>query len=428
MSDLPGQHTPSLYAATAIGDTPRPQLQGTEQADVCVVGGGFTGISTALHLAERGYSVIVLEAERIGWGASGRNGGQLHSGQRRDQDWLEKRCGPEAARRFWSMAEEAKDLVKSRIAKHAIDCDWMPGLIHAVHKPGWVAEEQEAAERLGRDYGYDGITLLDRDALARAIGTDVYHGGYRDAGAGHLHPLNFVLGMARAAEAAGVRIFEGAHVTHIGEESPARVTTPKGEVRAEAVVLAANGYLAGLEPATEARVMPINNYILATEPLSEADADALIPGREAVSDSRFVVHYWRLTADRRMVFGGGETYSRRFPADIAGFVRRHMLKIYPQLAHARISHAWGGTLAVTTNRMPYFRRPRKGLYVACGYSGHGVATANYAGRVIAEAIAGDAERFDVFESLPMYPFPGGTLLRGPTLALAMSWFALRDRL
>ncbi|AXS39310.1 FAD-binding oxidoreductase [Breoghania sp. L-A4] len=428
MSASAGQHAPSLYAASAKGDTPRPALQDATRADVCVVGGGFTGISTALHLAERGYSVIVLEAERIGWGASGRNGGQLHSGQRRDQDWLEKRCGMETARRFWSMAEEAKALVKDRIAKHAIDCDWMPGLIHAVHKPGWVAEEQEAAERLSRDYGYDEISMLDRDALASAIGTDVYHGGYRDAGAGHLHPLNFVLGMARAAEDAGVRIFETSGVTKIGDGSPAIVTTAQGEVQADTVVLAANGYLAGLEPATEARVMPINNFILATEPLSEAEADALIPGREAASDSRFVVHYWRLTADRRMVFGGGETYSSRFPADIAAFVRNHMLKIYPQLSQARIEYAWGGTLAVTTNRMPYFRRPRKGLYVACGYSGHGVATANFAGRVIADAVAGDAERFDVFESLPMRPFPGGTLLRWPTLALAMSWFALRDRL
>lgn len=422
------EHAPSYYAATARGDQPRPVLTGSEHADVCIIGGGFTGISAALHLAERGYSVILLESNRIGWGASGRNGGQLHSGQRRDQDWLEKHCGHDRARQFWTMAEEAKALVKDRITQHGIDCDWAPGLIHAVHKKSWLEEELAAAERLQRDYGYDKITLLDREELTTAIGTDVYHGGTRDGGGGHLHPLNFALGMARAAEAAGARLFEASAVTSISEGSPAVVKTANGEVRADAVVLAANGYLSGLESATEARVVPINNFILTTEPLGEERVKSLIPGNEAAADSRFVVHYWRLTADGRMLFGGGENYSPNFPKDIAGFVRNHMLKIYPQLADARIDHAWGGAVAVTANRMPYFRRPRKGLYIACGYSGHGVATANFAGKVIAEAVAGDAERFDMFENMPMMPFPGGKWLRWPILALGMSWYALRDRL
>lgn len=421
-------HAPSFYAATARGDTPRPRLQGAHKADVCVIGGGFTGISAALHLAERGYSVILLEAQRLGWGASGRNGGQLHTGQRRDQEWLEKHCGLDQAQRFWTLAQEAVELVKHRIEKHAIDCDWTPGLIHAVHKQDWLADEIAATEKLARDYGYDQISLLDRDALARAIGTDIYFGGYKDHAGGHLHPLNFALGMARAAEEVGARLYEASPVVSISDEHPLVVRTDEGEVTAETVVLGANAYLAGLEPATESRVMPINNFILTTEPLGDARADALIPGREAVADSRFVVHYWRLTRDGRMLFGGGENYSPNFPADIGAFVRNHMLKIYPQLADARIEHAWGGAVAVTANRMPYFRRPRKGLYVACGYSGHGVATANFAGRVIAEAVAGDSERFDVFEKLPMMPFPGGKLLRWPILVLAMTWFALRDRL
>ncbi|PTW62424.1 gamma-glutamylputrescine oxidase [Breoghania corrubedonensis] len=413
------------YTATINDDRPRPVLAERLTADVCVIGGGFTGVSAALHLAEQGFSVILCEEKRIGWGASGRNGGQLHSGQRRDQHWLESHVGKAQARLFWDMAEEAKTLIKDRIARHAIDCDWADGLIHAVHKKAWLADEQREAEQLARDYGYDAIKLLDRDQLAAAIGTDAYFGGYRDAEAGHLHPLNFVLGMARAAEEAGTRIFEGTRVTDIGTGQPITITTEKGEVRATHVVLAANGYLEGLEPATEARVLPINNYILASEPLGERDP---IPGNEAVADSRWVVHYWRMSPDRRLIFGGGETYSRRYPANVASFVRRHMAKIYPQFADARIDHAWGGTLAITANRMPYFRRPRSGLYVACGFSGHGVGIANLAGRLIGEAVAGDAGRFDTFAQLPMMAFPGGKWLRTPIQALAMTWFALRDRM
>ena len=422
---VPPYDPASYYTATVNDDRPRPALTESLTADVCIIGAGFTGMSAALHLAEKGFSVVVCEEKRIGWGASGRNGGQLHSGQRRDQHWLEAHVGKTEARVFWDMAEEAKAIVKERIERHSIDCDWADGLIHAVHKKAWLGDEHRDAEWLAREYGYDAITLMNRDELAHAIGTDVYFGGYRDAGAGHLHPLNFVLGMARAAEAAGVRIFEGTRVTDIGHGQPATVKTAKGEVRAAHVVLAANGYLEGLEPATEARVLPINNYILATEPLGERDP---IPGDEAVADSRFVVHYWRMSPDRRLIFGGGETYARNYPADVAGFVRRHMAKIYPQFANVRVDHAWGGTLAITASRMPYFRRPRSGLYVACGFSGHGVAIANLAGRLIGEAVAGDASRFDMFAQLPMMPFPGGKWLRTPIQALAMTWFALRDRL
>lgn len=427
-SETPSKHAPSYYAATAKGDQPRSSLAGSVRADVCVIGGGYTGISTALHLAERGYSVIVLEAERIGWGASGRNGGQLHSGQRRDQNWLESHVGKEHARRFWLLAEEAKALVKDRIARHTIDCDWIDGLIHAVHKPGWLAEEQAYAEHLARDYDYHDITLLDRDQLATAICTDVYYGGYRDAGGGHLHPLNFALGMARAAEEAGARLFETSRVTSISQGSPAIISTDAGEVTADTVVLAANGYMKGLEPQSEARVMPLNNFILTSEPLDEERAAALIPGMEAVSDSRFVVNYWRMTKDRRMLFGGGEKYTHAFPRDIAGFVRRHMLKTYPQLADVKIDYAWGGTLALSRQRMPYMRRPRPNVYIATAYSGHGVAIANLAGKILSEAISGDMERFDTYASLSTPAFPGGTLLRWPILALAMSWYALRDRL
>ncbi|MCE1237945.1 MAG: FAD-binding oxidoreductase [Hyphomicrobiales bacterium] len=427
MTALP--HTSSWYAASAHPAPERPPLDGDATCDVCVIGAGFTGLSTALHLAKRGRRVIVIEANRVGWGASGRNGGQLHSGQRRDQETLESWFGDTRARALFDLAEEAKATVKDLIATHAIDCDWRDGLIHAVHKKSWLHAVNAEAEHLVARYGWKGANFLDADALARAIGTDVYHGGWRDGTAGHLHPLNFCLGLARAAEEFGVRICEGTRATAVSSDGGGHraVTTKTGTISASDVVIAANGYLDGLDPDVEARVMPIRNYVLATEPLG-GRAARLIPFREAVADSRFVVHYWRISHDGRMIFGGGETYGSREPKDLPGFVRRHMLKIYPDLADVKIDHAWGGTLAVTMNRMPFFRRLRPGVYTASGYSGHGVAIATLAGKLLAEAIEGDTSRFDVMASIPAQKFPGGRILRQPTLVLAMSWFALRDRL
>lgn len=424
----PRPYPPSLYAATAHAAPPRPALDGDTTCDVCVIGAGYTGLSTAIHLAEKGRRVTVVEAERVGWGASGRNGGQLHSGQRRDQETLEKWVGEAGAHALFDLAEEAKRMVGELIGRHAIACDWRSGLIHAVHKPSWIHDSEREVEFLHRRYAYEDIDRLTRSELAEAIGTDVYYGGWRDRSAGHLHPLNYCLGLARAAEGLGVAIHEGTRVTAIETEGGLRrVVTPTGTVTCSDVVIAANGYLDGLDRDIDTRVMPIKNYILATEPLG-ARADRLIPGREAVADSRFVVHYWRLSADGRLVFGGGERYGTSEPADIAGFVRAHMLKIYPGLADVRIDYAWGGTLAVTMNRMPCFERLRPGVYTACGYSGHGLAIATLAGRLLAEAIVGDTTRFDVMASIPTTSFPGGPLLRKPTLMLAMTWFALRDRL
>jgi gamma-glutamylputrescine oxidase len=420
-------HAPSWYAATAIGDRRRQPLQGDTRSDVCIVGGGYTGLSAALHLARRGRRVVLLEARRLGWGASGRNGGQLHSGQRRDQPTLEAWFGAGRARALYDLAEEAKATVKDLIAQHAIACDWQDGLIHAVHKERYLGPARAEVEHLQRVYGAQGLSVLSRAEVAAAIGTEAYRGGWRDATAGHLHPLNFALGIARAAEEAGAILHEDSTVTALGGGARPQVTTGRGTVTADSVILACNGYLRGLEPDTESRVMPIHNYVLATEPLGSR-ADALIPGREAVADSRFVVHYWRLSRDGRMIFGGGESYGHGFPPDLKAFVRRHMLKIYPGLADVRIAHAWGGTLAVTMRRLPYLRRLRPGLYTACGYSGQGVGTATFAGKLLAEAICGEQERFDIFAALPAPRFPGGVLLRHPTLVLAMTWYALRDRL
>lgn len=429
MTEIAHAHAPSYYATSAEDRPVRPALAGTIRADVAIVGGGFTGLNAAITLAEAGRSVVLIEQNRIGWGASGRNGGQLHSGQRRDQAYLEKQYGLDTARRLWTFAEEAKALLHDRVQRFGIDCDWTEGLIHAAHKERFVAEEWDYAEKLARDYGYDAVTPLDRAQLTAAIGTKRYYGGVRDGGAGHLHPLKLAQGLADAAEAAGVVLHEATRAVSLRHEGGrVLVGSGQGEIDAGSVLLAGNGYLAGLDRDSEARVMPINNYILTTEPLSREAADHLIPGREAVSDSRFVVYYWRLTRDLRLLFGGGETYRRGFPPDLRAFVRSHLSNVYPQLATAPVSHAWGGTLGVTTSRMPCLRRTAPGVYVAAGFSGHGVAMAGFCGHAAASAMLGDAERFDVFEKLSPPKFPGGRAFRWPILVLAMSWFALRDRL
>jgi gamma-glutamylputrescine oxidase len=421
-------HAPSLYAANAAAATELPQLTSPTRADVAIIGGGYTGLSAALHLAEAGVDVVLVEAHQVGWGASGRSGGQLHSGQRRDQDWLEERLGLDDARRLWNLAEEAKALVKDLIARHAIDCGWRDGLIETVHKQRLVRGEMAYVEKLKTRYGYAPVEWLDGYALADAIGTDVYQGGRRDWGAGHLDPLAFARGLARAAVAAGARIYENTPATGISYGATKKLATANGAVAADIIIFAGNGYLADMEDAVERHVMPIDNYIIATEPIGAGTEGGLIAGGEAVSDTRFVVYYFRPTRDGRLVFGGGETYSGVAPADVAALVRPHLANVYPQLKDVAIDYAWGGTLAITLPRLPFIRRVRPGVYAAAGYSGQGVALAPFAGKVLADAIAGDPRRLDVFAALPVPPFPGGKLFRKPALTAGMLWYALRDRL
>lgn len=422
------EYVDSYYAVTANSRRRHAPLRGGMEADVCVIGGGYTGVSCALHLAERGYTVGLLEAERIGWGASGRNGGEMFKGHRRSQEELERWFGRERAHALWKLGLEAVELVLGRIRQHGIRCDLNRGVISAAAKPAHILKLRESVAKLRDEYGYADQRFVERDELVHLIGTERYFAGTLDLGCWHLHPLNLVLGLAEAAAGAGAQLFEGSRVVDFTRSDPATVRTDQGEVRTRYVVLACDAYLDKLAPEIAGKMLPINNFMLATEPLGEATARSLIPDNYSVSDTKFVVNYWRLSPDRRLLFGGGETYSRTFPPDIGRFVRKYMLRVYPQLVNARIDFGWGGAVGVTMKRLPHFGRLAPNIFFAQGYSGQGIALANLAGKLIAEAVAGAAERFDVMAGLPSPAFPGGTLLRHPLMVLGMLWYALRDRL
>ncbi len=426
-NDALGQYPSSWYAATANSITQLPSLEGNLRADVCIIGGGYTGLSASIHLAQAGFSVALLEAHRVGWGASGRNGGQLGSGHNREQDYLEKILGLDAAKQLWDIALEATETTRDLIKTHDIQCDLRNGVAHANWHASDVTEDHEYIEKLQRDYNYKHISALDYDQIRTLIGSEAYHGGSLDMGAAHLHPLNYALGLAQAATNAGVQIYETSEVTNVKSASNHKVHTAKGQVSANHVIYACNGYLGKLEGKTAAKVMPINNFIAATEPLGQEIAEQLIAQDVAVADSKFVVNYFRRSADNRLLFGGGETYGYRFPKDIKSLVSKPMLEVYPQLKGVKIDYAWGGTLGITMNRMPSFQRLTATSYSLSGYSGHGVGMATMAGKIVARAIQGNAEQFDAMANVPISNFPGGVHLRWPGLVLAMSWYALRDR-
>ena len=418
----------SFYAATAVGVHEHPFLEEALQADVCVIGGGFTGLSAALNLAEQGLDVVLLEAERVGWGASGRNGGLIGSGQRKDVIEMEEQFGFEQSRLFWQFAEDAKQEIRNRVDRHNIDCDLQDGQLEGVHKKGYLGMSAEAADALAERYDYPHARALSREETRALVATDDYLEGLYDDQAMVIHPLNYAVGLARAAREAGVRIFENSRVVSYTRSDPATVSTETGSVKASFIVLGCNGYLRKLEPRVAGKIMPINNFLLTTEPLEDERAEALIPGRYGIHDTRFVVNFYRMSADQRLIFGGGENYRAKFPQDIANFVRPKMLGLFPQLDDVRIDYAWGGTLSVTVNRLPHVGRLAPNLYFAQGYSGHGVSIANFAGKVLAEAIGGTASRFDAFANLPTHTFPGGTMLRFPGMVLGMLYYSLKDRL
>jgi len=393
---------------------------------VVVIGAGYTGCHAALELAERGYQVVVLEAERVGWGASGRNGGQICTGFARGQGSIEAAVGKDDARKLFALAEEAKALLTRRIEAHAIACDLKWGYLYAAFKERQMAEFRAEAEAMARDYGYGALSIVEKDEVRRLVDTAAYVGGLHDAGSGQLHPLNYALGLAAAAEAAGATIHEASRVTRLVPGAKVRAETAQGSVTADFAVVACNAYLDELLPKVRRTIMPVATYMTATEVLGENRAKALIPGDIAVGDANFVLNYFRRSADHRLLFGGGVSYTAAMPASLPAKMRKTMLSIFPQLADTKQDFTWGGNVAITQDRTPDFGRVAPNVFYAQGFSGQGVALTAIAGKTMAEAIAGQAERFDLFARLPHRPFPGGKLLRAPTLALAMTWFRLRD--
>lgn len=424
---MSSQYIDSYYTATARLERELPTLSEDISADICIIGAGYMGLSSAIHLAEKGYKVVVLEAERVAWGASGRNGGHASIGQRKSQLELEQKFGMQEARKLWDLSLESVAIVRELIERFDIACDLGRGNLLTAAKTSDVEWCQQEAEHLQRVYNLD-QRFVDLEEVQHLSGSKAFKGGLLEYESAHLHPLNFALGLAAAAQSLGVQIFENSRVHSYNKTKPMVVRTDRARVTADYVVLACNGYLEKLEPRIAGKIMPINNYILATEKLSEKQRLQINPENLCMFDAKFVVNYWKLTADGRMLFGGGETYRRRFPNDIKSFVRKHLIALYPQLADTRIEYAWGGTLAVTMNRLPCFGRLEPDVYYAMGFSGHGVAMATFAGKLIAEAISGTAERFDVMSRLPSPTFPGGTLLRWPGLVAGMLYHAIKDKL
>jgi gamma-glutamylputrescine oxidase len=420
-------HALSYYAATANPSPERPSLHEALSVDVVVIGGGFTGLSAALHAAEAGYSVVLLEAHRIGWGASGRNGGQMIAGMRWAVPDLVREFGRGRAARLIALANTAGRMVRQRIERHAIACDLRQGHFQAAAKPRHLGAMRRELDLLQDLLAYEGASIVEPGEVGKIVASPIYHGGIYDTNGGHLHPLNYALGLAAAAEAAGVRIFEGSAALSVDHGSPVRVATADGSVTARFAVLACDAFMGALVPDLAAMTMPVANYNVATAPLGEASAKALIPSGAAVADSKFVLNYYRLSADNRLIFGGGEKYSPHPPGDVAGFVRPYLEQVFPQLKGVAIDHAWGGQVGVTFNRLPQFGRIGNSFY-AHGWSGHGVLLTTLAGDLIAEAMRGTAERFDLFAGLPRRPFPGGPWLRHPLYVAGMLYYAMRDRL
>ena len=418
----------SYYVSTANNKNNYPQLEGDYESDICIIGAGYTGLSAALHLAEKGYSVSLLEAEKVGWGASGRNGGQVCQDHNMSHEELSKKVGRSAADSLWNMSVESVDLVKELIKKNNIQCDLKRGVMSVAVKPAYVKDMMEDVTYLNKELNYNAVHFIDKNEVGNMLGSDKYYSGKYWADAAHLHPLNYALGIASSAEKAGVNIFENSRVTSYQTGNDAQVQTNKGRIKTKYILLACNGYLGKLEPRVAGKIMPINNFILATEPLSEELCRKINRDDIAIADSKFVVNYFRMSADNRLLWGGGENYSSKFPKDISSFVRKYMLEFYPELKDVKIDYGWGGTLAITLNRMPHFDRIEENLFVAQGYSGHGVALATLGGKLMADAVSGSIEKFDLFANVPTPTFPGGTLLRWPGLVAGMLYYSLRDRL
>ena len=427
-NDALGQYPKTYYAATAKPLNEFEPVSGEVSCDVAIIGAGLSGLSAALQLSNLGYDVALLDAHRVGWGASGRNGGQISGDQRLEQKELEKLVGKEDARKLWAIAQDSLAYIHRLAEQHDIDYEFQPGIIYADHKKRLVPHSRRYVDFMRENYGCDDLEFLDEAKMQALVGSKAYHGGSIDQRAGHIHPLKFALGLASACKAQGVKIYEKSEVLEITHGTKPVLKTAGGSVRCKQLILACNGYLGALDKPTAQHVMPINNYIIATEPLADDVANDLISNNAAVADSKFVINYFRLSKDRRLLFGGRESYRYSFPKDIKSFVRKAMLSIYPQLETTKIDYGWGGTLAITMNRMPYLTHVAANVLSISGYSGHGVAMSTFAGKMAADAIHGTASGFDVMSRIPNRKIPGGLALRVPLLSLAMFYYSLRDKL
>jgi gamma-glutamylputrescine oxidase len=415
----------NYYEATRKVELNTRKLDGDVSVDVAIVGGGITGVSAALHLAERGFNVAVLEAEHIGWGASGRNGGQALPGFGASQAKLKSLVGAGPSRHLWNMSMEAVDLLHAQIQRFDIPCDPVRGYLHAAVKPRHVRELEETQDELA-DLGAPVGRLLKGEAMRARLDSGHYLAVLEDQVSGHIHPLNYTLGLARAAQAAGAKLFTQTRVTKVERGKTIKLQTTNGTVSASFLLLSGGAYLGGLMEPIAGYVMPAGTYIIATEP--REDVAAMIPGNEAVCDLNFVLSYFRRSPDNRMLFGGRVSYSTLQPPGLGASMLQRACLVFPQLRDARVEYLWGGNVDITRNRAPHFGRLASNILFCQGFSGHGVALTGLAGKLVAEAIAGQAERFDVFTKIPHARFPGGRRFRVPALLLATSYLRLRDLL
>ncbi|MHA6493571.1 NAD(P)/FAD-dependent oxidoreductase [Pseudomonas borbori] len=417
----------SYYAASANLTPARPELAGDVESDVCIVGAGYTGLSTAIALLESGFSVSIVEAAKVGFGASGRNGGQIVNSYSRDIDVIERTVGAKQAHLLGHMAFEGGRIIRERIAKYNIQCDLKDGGVFAAITPKQMGH-LEAQKKLWERYGHRQLELMDTTRIREVVASDSYIGGMLDMGGGHIHPLNLALGEAAAVESLGGVIYEQSPAVRIERGTSPVVHTPKGRVKAKFVVVAGNAYLGNLIPELSAKSMPCGTQVITTEPLSDELAKSLLPQDYCVEDCNYLLDYYRLSGDKRLIFGGGVVYGARDPANIEAIIRPNMLKTFPQLKDVKIDYAWTGNFLLTLSRLPQVGRLGDNIYYSQGCSGHGVTYTHLAGKVLAEALRGQAERFDAFAGLPHYPFPGGQLFRVPFTAMGAWYYSLRDKL
>lgn len=417
----------SYYAASANPVPQRPALQGETETDICIIGAGYTGLSTALFLLENGFKVSILEAAKVGFGASGRNGGQIVNSYSRDIDVIERTVGPKQAQLMGQMAFEGGRIIRERIAKYDIKCDLKDGGVFAAFTPKQM-KHLEAQKKLWERFGHTQLEIMDAQRIREVVKTENYIGGMLDMSGGHIHPLNLALGEAAAVESLGGVIYEQSPAVRIERGANPVVHTPEGRVKAKFIVVAGNAYLGNLVPELAAKTMPCGSQVIATEPLSEDVAKSLLPQDYCVEDCNYLLDYFRLTGDRRLIYGGGVVYGAKDPANIEAMIRPMMLKTFPQLEGVKIDYAWTGNFLLTLSRLPQVGRIGDNIYYSQGCSGHGVTYTHLAGKILAEALRGQAERFDAFGSLPHYPFPGGRLFRVPFTAMGAWYYSLRDKL